>query len=181
VQELGQRRAELDKAREQDEAELRRAESGLESFAAWQRNLATLKRSLKGGTVEVRERLRSHLRELLHKVEVFSRGHREGEDDLAERLWSVADEYFGVRLRDKAERKTFGAFVDSLAARRATKEGRFVRLFFKGDGRVDLVPDGSLATGWAMGAKGELSKTVRPDFDRLWTEFQAEHEKRLEG
>jgi hypothetical protein len=58
-------------------------------------------------------------------------------------------------------------------ARKRTREGRFVRLWFKGGGRVDLVPPGSLASGWAMGPKGELARVVQPDICALFDEWQA--------
>jgi hypothetical protein len=173
IKALMERKAAVEAERTADESELARAESGLRSLASWKRELATLQRALKTGDVETRVKLRTHLRELLDKVEVFASGHRKGEDPLAEGLWSIADDYFGVRLRSKSQRKLFGDFVDLLTGRRATREGRFLRLYFKGGGQVDLAPPGSLAIGSAMGDKGELSRTVRPDFAAMWEEFEA--------
>jgi hypothetical protein len=54
-----------------------RQRAGAWSFAAWQRNLTTLIRKLKGRSMEPRLRVRVHLGELIEKVGVFSEGHAE--------------------------------------------------------------------------------------------------------
>jgi hypothetical protein len=97
---------------------------------------------------------------------------RDGEDiDLA--LWALGGEIFPDQLRDKAFCREFGNFVEHILQRRMTKEGRFARVFFRGGGRADLVPKGSLASGLELNKDG--CTFIRPDFEKLWDEHQAKH------
>jgi hypothetical protein len=69
-----------------------------------------------------------------------------------------------------------GDFIDQVVARRTSKEGRFLRVWFKGGGQVDLVPDGSLASGLLLvnkPGKSDPWNLVNPDLDGLQAEFMA--------
>ena len=56
------------------EQRLRKAEASAASIEAWTRGLRGLQKALAGGDVELRLRLRAHLRELIDKIEVFAIG-----------------------------------------------------------------------------------------------------------
>lgn len=62
---------------EKDERKLRKAESSLQSFTKWQKDLASLQKAIKGNDVELRIHLQTHLRELIEKIEVFAVGFKE--------------------------------------------------------------------------------------------------------
>jgi DNA invertase Pin-like site-specific DNA recombinase len=170
IKECDERLTALAKEKEADENELRDAEGGIDRFSAWQRNLETLTRILKKRDVQTRVNLRMHLRELIDKIEVFAVG--DTGDNFREAVWNYVDEW-----ETKEDRKALSRFIDELEARRHSREGRFLRVWFKGGGRVDLVPPGSLADGWAIGPKGNLSKAIRPDICGLWEEFQRGNER----
>jgi hypothetical protein len=63
-------------------------------------------------------------------------------------------------------------FIGYVLGRRLSKEGRFLRVHFKGSCSADLVPEGSIASGWRL-ARGSEPQTVGPDYRRLWADFQA--------
>jgi hypothetical protein len=84
------------------------------------------------------------------------------------------------------EGASFLAYVDK---RRNSKEGRFIRVYFKSgafamdlipedDFAIDLVPDGSLASGLTFSRPGDdvvdAWDAEEPSFDRLYREFQAQ-------
>jgi hypothetical protein len=53
--------------------------------------------------------------------------------------------------------KKFHAFVRYVLKRRATKEGRFLRVQLKSGAWVDLAPEGSLASGMKLRRKAAHS------------------------
>lgn len=168
--------------------DLSAAETGLQSFKTWQRGFAALREALAGGDVEVRLRLRSHLREFIDRVEVFAVGHptrydpesrpagrnrlkdRRCGDDLADYIESIAGEFAPELMKDKR----FHAFIEDVMRRRMSKEGRFLRVYYKTGARVDIVPAGSMACGMALyRGRGGGWRFVSPDIDRLWRKFSA--------
>lgn len=168
--------------------ELAAAETNLQSFAAWQRNFAALREALAAGDVDVRLRLRAHLRDLIDRIEVFAVGHAARHDheapaaggtwhkqpdrgeDLAEYIDAVAGECDPKLAKDKR----FCAFLEYVTERRMSKDGWFVRLHYKTGAKADLVPAGSIASGMELcRGKGGGWRFVRPDIHRLWCEFTA--------
>ncbi|MHB9070949.1 MAG: recombinase family protein [Sedimentisphaerales bacterium] len=75
--------------------------------------------------------------------------------------------------------KLFRNFVKDLTKRRMSKEGRFLRVYFKTGIWIDLVPDGSLASGMKMYIDDEDGKInykfIFPPLDKLWEKFKLTH------
>ena len=65
-------------------------------------------------------------------------------ESLADAIEGGIAEYNPDWKRDK----TFPDFCEHITQRRMSKEGRFYRVHFKRGATVDLVPPGSLASGW---------------------------------
>jgi hypothetical protein len=84
ARELDGKRTDLMKAKGMEEKQLAEAEKSSNSLAKWQQDLATLRTALAKGDVELRLKMRAHLRELIDKVEVFAVGHRKRFDPEAE-------------------------------------------------------------------------------------------------
>jgi DNA invertase Pin-like site-specific DNA recombinase len=70
-------------------------------------------------------------------------------------------------------------FIEYILARRRTKEGRFIRVWFKGGGVVNLAPDGSLANGVRLDPGKDVSGVsmswTYPDVEVLLEDFEAQH------
>jgi DNA invertase Pin-like site-specific DNA recombinase len=179
VRELEDRKAAVKAEKDADEAELRKAESASQSFAAWKRNLVSLRRALKGGGVEVRLKLRSHLRELIDRIKVFPVGgggrryepcveDRTGED--GPQCWFGDDHWLPL---SEAER-----FIAYINRRLASREGRFIRVRFKTGIEVDLAPDGSLAEGMILHPEEkdvvDQWLVIAPTFESLWNDYARE-------
>lgn len=149
----------LERQLKTDRNELQAAEASRDSFRDWKHDLDSLMAALKRGGSELRLRMREHLRELIAKIEVFSKGHahpwdaetRSG-DDIVETLEALGDEYFP----GEASTKRFRAFAGYVLRRRMSKEGRFLRIHFATTSRMDAVPAGSLATGMRSTGKQKL-------------------------
>jgi DNA invertase Pin-like site-specific DNA recombinase len=99
VRDLEERKKTIQSDRLADEGELHKLESSQRTFASWKRGLVGLQQQVAradGGNVEVRMRLRAHLREIIHRIDVFAVGYREpyASDKPAERY---ADEKPGVK------------------------------------------------------------------------------------
>jgi DNA invertase Pin-like site-specific DNA recombinase len=219
--ELHTRKAELETAVNEDRQRLAAAERGRQAVEEWQRDLAALTAALAGGDPEVRLKARSHLRELIDRVEVFGSGHRAVYrfEDLAAAFDHVVgpavaaayargvregEAYLDPAVQEALERAArdpdfvdvacerdtaaenirflapragwpeadLPAFTDYVLKRRLSKEGRFVRCHFRAGVSADLVPEGSLASGWRL-ARGTDPQNVRPDYRQLWQDFQA--------
>jgi DNA invertase Pin-like site-specific DNA recombinase len=73
------------------------------------------------------------------------------------------------------------AFTEYVLSRRLSWEGRFVRVHFRAGVSVDLVPAGSIATGWSMAeavkhgwqGRGTDPDNVRPDLPQLYDDWKA--------
>ncbi len=75
----------------------------------------------------------------------------------------------------------FAGFLEHVTKRRMTKEGRFYRIHYRTRATVDVVPPGSLATGWELVHDDRRQagwRFVRPSIDRLlreWAEGRGNH------
>ena len=181
---LADRRKEIEADRENGERELHKAQAALKSFTRWQTDLAALKQELQNGGVEMRLRLRSHLGELIDRIEVFAVGYLEEHDpskvDRRRRHGESNADYWvrvhcrngdPIRLADPTGDKDFDDFLETIAVRRMSKEGRFIRVHFKTGSVVNLVPPGSLADGSEMikpKKNGSPWQPVRLDLQQLW-------------
>lgn len=184
VRELQREQTDIQIQIELDGVELRKAEHSLQSFKRWRADLATLRKALESrDDVELRMQLRAHLRRLIDRIEVYSVGFKELYDPRKDdgirpgRLMRKADmewvcvgpayinktECIGQELRAEVDpafastEKTQG-FIQHLIQRRMSKEGRFFRVHFNTGLWVDLVPDGSLASGSRLYIEEETRK-----------------------
>jgi DNA invertase Pin-like site-specific DNA recombinase len=151
---LKERKAELEAGVIADRVELEKAEQGRRSFKEWQANLRTMFAALQTGDLELRLKLRAHLRTFLEKIVVYADG--------TETPLSIP----------KGMPKEYIPFLRNLQKRRATKEGRFIKLLYttQPERETGLAPKGSLAFetgmprrtlagGWKMmGRAAELFK-----------------------
>ncbi len=131
------------------------------------------------GNPELRLRLRAHLRELIDRIDVYPVGYQEEYDpdgeledveDLAETIEAGMAEFNPGWKPDKELRR----FLRYVTERRMTKEGRFLRMRFKTGAKVDVVPTGSIASGYQLVQDSRRKagwRFVSPDVDRLWREF----------
>lgn len=155
--------------------QLRSVQRAETTFEEWQANVQTLQEALKQDDVSVRRRLNSHLRDFIEKIEVFACGYRDEEDDFDD--WLDAGETAAdVQMRRNVRRE----FVAWAKSQRASKRGRFLRVYYKySPARIralqelfgntdplyfDVVPEGSWAGNASMGP--------------LWDEFLKNRQKR---
>ena len=190
------RRKELALLKEQlvkDQKELRKAEHSVKSFVNWQASFTMLCQSLQArkkdengkdvfANVDLRLRLNSHLKDFIDRIELFTRGHKSEYDPdandgdrFAEWMEEGFREHFAnfPQPRDKA-------FIRYVVGRRMSKEGRFVRVCFANGVKIDLVPEGSLATGLSLGHNekdAKLFEVISPDISLLSQEFAAKKKK----
>jgi hypothetical protein len=157
---------------------LSQAEHGLKTFTKWKRDLASLKQALTNqDDVDLRIRLNNHLRSFIEKVEVFTVGFtkecgEEGDDgdDFGEVIDGLVDDE-GRRSIGKKQLREFARYV---LQRRMTKQGRFVRVHFKTRGKIDLVPPGSLASGFNYNPRTKTGTCQTPDIEQLWRDYLSE-------
>jgi DNA invertase Pin-like site-specific DNA recombinase len=85
VRELTDRQAAVEKEKQEDERRLADAGKGAESFTAWQRDLAALRSALHDDdNVDLRLKLRAHLKEFVKRIEVYTHGFEKMYDPDAE-------------------------------------------------------------------------------------------------
>lgn len=87
----------------------------------------------------------------------------------------VLDDAWSELATPKPGKRRWARFASYVLARRMSKEGRFYRVKFKTGERADLVPAGSLATGWSR-LKTSGIEQVLPDIGSLWQDFQGSNE-----
>lgn len=205
---LQEKRTELEHTISNRESELQQAERDSKSFVTWQRDLKQLRESIVGRdqtAVEMRMRLNAHLRELIESIEVFAEGYAKGteetdDDKLPERGRMVKengrlkyipapmpteDDFYEAMMAqaddDQWHDKMFIGFINHVAKLRRTKKGRFVRVRFTTGAVIDLVPEGSLASGVQM-TKDARRRTgwrfVNPKLDRMWRDWKTEYKKK---
>jgi DNA invertase Pin-like site-specific DNA recombinase len=129
VGKLKERRALTEAGLSADRVELEKAEQSQKSFKEWQSNLKTMMAKLESGDLELRLKLRAHLRSFLSKIEVYGDGHPE--------------------TMVKITRQTPKALVPvirELNAKKVTREGRFLYLWYSTKKRtMALAPLDSVA------------------------------------
>ena len=96
-------------------------------------------------------------------------------EDFAEYVEALLEESNSTLRRSQ----TFHAFLESVTARRMSKEGMFFRLHFLTGARVDVVPTGSLARGFQR--KDSRWQLVEPTVKQLWQEFHTLGQEMEEG
>ena len=161
---LEAKKVELTAEQAKKETALRELERGAQDFAAWQKNLAGMKKAI-SVDIESRIRLKAHLKEFISKVEVFAKGH---EDNVQHALALVEEFLPGV---EQAE--SFPLFKRYLRQRLLSPEGRFFKLFLKtaksNSNGIPLAPVDSLA--WHAEIKGKEMRFTGPDIAQLANEF----------
>lgn len=97
-------------------------------------------------------------------------GPEQTHDSFLEEMEAQVETY----AKDAFKDAMFLDFLRHVANLRHTKEGRFVRVRFKTGAVVELVPEGSLASGMKM-VEDEEQQTgwrfVSPDLERHWQDF----------
>ncbi len=132
---------------DRDKRRLRELKKAPEYLRIWQRDLTELKLACEGDDgIAVRLRLKAHMKTLVRRIELYSSGVAEAEKP----------EDIGIRRpRSTKGRSSASLWKDyrkeaqQLVRRRMTKEGRFIRVFFETDRILNVVPKGSIATGWS--------------------------------
>nr|MCH9789281.1 recombinase family protein [Planctomycetota bacterium] len=173
----------------------------------WSKNLEALKDAIaEENAVELRLRLRTHIEELIDKIEVFSQGYREDENygnrnrpkwikvegrrigkfvpphpQQSDDFYNVTEAVYSEFYPELWQDKMFREFVVYVSEQRKTKKGRFLRVFFKTGKHVDLVPEGSLASG--MELQEDKKKRVgwsfiSPKHNRMWQDFKTDYRKK---
>jgi DNA invertase Pin-like site-specific DNA recombinase len=209
VKELLDRQAASERDKQEDERKLADAGKGAESFAAWQRDLAALISALHDdGNLDLRLKVRAHLKEFVKRIEVFTHGfekmydpdaeaevirraHAEGRkldrwcdpelihaqdgESFGVELWGDIAEHSPERLADPASRKELTDFIRWAEGRMMSKEGRFIRVWWKPAGLTNMVPEGSLAGGMRLVDGSMVS--VWPDVELLWEDFRRQSGK----
>ena len=187
---IQQKRPGVEDAIATSERELQLAEKDAKSFNQWKSGLAELRKGIDGtdkAAVELRMQFNSHLRELIDRIEVFAEGYqkpydvddkdrRTDTDDFEEATIELIAEHDRALAKDKLIR----SFVKHVAQLRLTKRGRFVRVHFTTGSTVDLVPDGSLASGMEMvhDARRRAGwRFVSPRLDRMWRDYRTANKK----
>lgn len=188
-----ERRVELAKLRELLEAEtqqLEQAEHGQKAFRNWQATFPTLMEQLHERTkdgfanIELRHRMNGHLKEFIERIEIFSRGHSaeyNPETDDGDRFYEEMDAYLGDTIPG-FPRKEDRAFIEYVISLRLTKLGRFVRIKWANGNQIDLVPPGSIASGYGLsvgppGSPLPSVEIIRPDLDQLNKQFKRKPRK----
>ncbi|WP_153558529.1 hypothetical protein [Roseimaritima sediminicola] len=171
------------------------------TLKTWQADLAALRAAIdEPGAADMRAKLNVHLRSFINSIAVYPVGFataydaskhgtltpgpatktasgktrrrgpkRDPQLDEVDTIVEQVEEY------DLRPAKRAVAFAQHVLARRMSREGRVYRVRFRTGERVDLVPPGSLATGYTLLKEGNgKSLTVAgPDLDALWQAFGA--------
>ncbi len=184
IVQLDSDKAKLEADRRGVEQELVKAETALQSFDTWKRGMSNLQAALaEHDGIELRLRIRTHLRELIDKIDVFAVGFSRQSDprqsdeqnkdteDLADYVREVAAEVAPATLKTK----DFAAFCRYVTQQRMSKAGRFLRVHFKTGAVRDVVPKGSVASGRGLEVdeEGQVGwRIVRPDIEKLRREYK---------
>lgn len=166
--------------------ELRAAESDLKSFTQWKVGLDELRAALTKDDVELRQRMRAHLRQFIKSVECYGKGHprpkfSDGDADEfgiyneatseGDNIVQYLEEVFDEHHLPRCDRHQFQQFLHHVVRRRTSRKGRFIRVTFTTGAEMRLVPQGSLADGIAW--RGERSwDIIRPSIKQLWQDFK---------
>ena len=191
--ELERQKQDIQKQKEEVERELKNAERSLQSFAKWQTDLATLQRELdKDDNVNLRMRLRSHLREFIEKIEVFSVGLKENDLPNKQITFAILRSLFGkdnaVILGQKTwamRKREYTSFCNYTTRRsRESKEGRFLRIHFKSGSLCELWPKRSIPyqTTLYINEDGNIDwQQTSSSIEWLWNEYKTRKNKPAEA
>lgn len=195
-----ERAATLETTTAEADTELAKLEHGAKDTREWQRGVAALMGAIQDDeAAETRAKLAAHLRTFIDRIEIFPHGFEKVADrgknyheergelvagkngrrrKTARRWWDAdvdtiaetLDAAYADTPKPRPTKQRWAEFERYVLGRRMSKEGRFYRVHFKTGERVDLVPQGGLATGWGNVRKGVES--VLPDIGKLWQEFE---------
>ena len=187
IREYQKQEKEIKAQQEEDEKEFKKAKSSLQSFDKWKKDLAALQKAIKkDNNVELRMRLRLHLRELIEKIEIFAVGLKE--NDLPDKriTFGILMPFLGKDGKDYVDvldkktwairEKEYTDFCNYATKRsRASKEGRFLRVYFKPDSWCELWPKGSIPydTTLCINEDGEIDwPRTSSGIKWLWDEYK---------
>lgn len=139
---LEQQNKNLEEQIEVSERELHKAQNSLQSFEKWQKDMKSLQKMIK--KVEIRERLRYHLREIIDRIDIFSDGL--GKNDPPHKVQIVRFKTLlgsnRVKTISREKYEVFFSYVKEQC--RESKVGRFLRIYFKSGSMIEIVPKGSI-------------------------------------
>ncbi len=96
-------------------------------------------------------------------------------DDKGDAIGEFVNAILDSNKLTKDEKKDLQQFAKFVLARRMSKEGRFIRVYFRTGSVVNLVPTGSIASGVRLENTGANPKwaSISPDLSDLWEEYRA--------
>lgn len=166
IAEHEERQKELESEKATKETTLTELERGEKSFTKWMSDLTGLKKAITDDA-DIRIRLKTHLKEIISKIDVFANGHEESVEDIE----ATIEEH----LPELERSKSYGAFSHYLEKRLLSREGRVFRLHLRhvrpsSDG-LPIAPISSLAYSCSIlhGEKG--MKFTSPPLVRFIKEF----------
>jgi hypothetical protein len=201
--ELEQRQTKLDVEVDDLKRQLQDAETDAAAFSDWANDLKTLRKGIgQKENVDIRLRLRAHLRQFVEKIDVFAVGYQPGKwaENVGEvsppkacttRRGELVPHIPGPEAEDTladgiadiawdvapgiARSPEFHGFLDYVRGLRQTKKAWFLRVHFKTGAMVDIVPIGSVASGMRLDESGDRDgrwKHIGPDIDKLWFAYR---------
>ena len=132
----------------------------------WRADFAGLMKAL--DNPDIRGLAKPHLRKLIEKIEVFAVGLPEDQPDMKDALLDALDYFVPPQNPSKAKLK---AFEQWLLKSCTTKAGRFIRVTFVTGRVVDLVPNGSVATGQRLVGEQRRWHHSSPNIQELWRRY----------
>jgi hypothetical protein len=205
---LEAKQSDLREQMKDDERKLADAEHDAKSIRHWTKTLKELREAIaEDGAAQLRMRLRLHLQDFITKIEIFANGYQTESDQEADHKGArlvpdekgrlkyipapmpTEDDFYEAMEAQVSEQnpelwddKMFQKFMRHIAEQRLTKNGRFVRVHFKTKAAVvDLVPDGSLASGMELVQDKRRRagwRFVRPKLARMWRDFMTEYKRK---
>lgn len=188
IREYQEQAKEIKAQQEEDEKEFKKAKSSLQSFDKWKKDLAALQKAIKkDNNVELRMRLRLHLRELIEKIEIFAVGLKENDCPDKRITFGILTPFFAKDNADTLDKKTWAIrkkeytdFCNYATKRsRASKEGRFLRIYFKSGSLCSLWPKGSIPYGASLiiNEEGDIDWPLSSGIEWLWNEYKSKNHK----
>ena len=173
----------IEAGQEEDEKELKKAKSSLQSFDKWKKGFATLRKAIKKDeNAELRMRLRLHLRELIEKIEIFSVGLKENSRPDERITFSILTPFFykdNAIIPDKKTwatlKKEYADFCNYASKRvRGSKEGRFLHIYLKSGSVLMMTPKGSVLynSNLTIDEEGYIDWGPSRNMKRLWKEYK---------
>ena len=132
----------------------------------WRADFAGLMKAL--DSPDIRGLAKPHLRKLIEKIEVFAVGLPEDQPDMKDALLDALDYFVPPQSPSTAKLKGFEQWLLKSCT---TKAGRFIRVTFVTGQVVDLVPNGSVATGHRLVGEQRHWYHSSPDIKELWRRY----------